>query len=246
MQKAPIIIGHRGAMGHYPENTLPSFEAAFLQGCDGIEFDVQQSSDGQILVFHDWELERCTDGQSLLREKTAAELRRLDAGSWYDASFLGTQIPTLKEVLDLVSRQDTEKLVNIEIKELFSEQRGTVEKIVAIVRSQSTEQQQNIVISSFSHNLLAQLHRLAPEIKIGLLVGDTLERLPGYIEQLSFPVFSYHPYISLLREEDVRWVRTQGIKIYPWTVNSKYQLETCLRLGVDGIMSNYPDIINKV
>ena len=238
---SPLIIGHRGAMGHYPENTLPSFRAAFERGCHGIELDVQQSKDGEIVVFHDWDLGRCSSGSGLLIEHSAAELRLLDAGSWFHPEFAGTAIPTLQEVLDIVPEG---KLINIEVKELYSVERGTIEKIVDILHKQPANQKHNFIISSFSHNLLARLHQVAPEIKIGLLLGNTLEELSDYALRLSFPIYSLHPYISLLKADEVLWAKRQGLKIYPWTVNQKYQVDNCRILRVDGIITNYPEILD--
>src|SRR5919197_4354903 len=95
----PLVVGHRGAMGYAPENTLASFELAVEQGADVVELDVHLSRDGQVVVIHDEQLDRTTDGRGLVGDRTLDELKRLDAGSWFDPRFAGQRIPTLHEVL---------------------------------------------------------------------------------------------------------------------------------------------------
>lgn len=240
----PLVIGHRGAPSRYPENTLPSFAAALEQGCAGIEFDVQQSADGKLWVFHDWSLERCTNGTGLLCEKTSAQLSRLDAGPDCDETRIPTRIPTLGQVLDLAENHAPQpKWIHIEVKELPGKNLNTIETLTAEIQRRSTAQQQSIVVSSFRHELLAQLHQIHPEIKISLLLGHNPENLPQYVGNLSFPVYSLHPCIDFLEAGLVHFSKCRDIRLFPWTVNEKYQVELCLRLGVDGIISDYPDIL---
>lgn len=229
------IIGHRGASGHAPENTLASFRLAFEMGCDGVEFDVQQSADGKLLVFHDWQLERCSNGTGLLHQKESSYLHSLDAGSWYDERFAAERIPSLSQVLDLMPAG---KLINIEIKELHSASRGTAALLAKTVAA--SPRKNDIVVSSFSHNLLAELHKQDSSIKIGLLIDNTLLDLEAYIRSLSFPLYSYHPNISLLEAREIEAIKKLGLRIYPWTVNEAYQYQDCRHLGLDGIITNYP------
>ena len=243
----PFVIGHRGAPSRYPENTLPSFEAAFTQGCAGIELDVQQSADGELWVFHDWSLERCTNGTGLLREKTSAQLRGLNAGSPDCAETRSPiRIPTLGQVLELTaSRNPQPKWIHIEVKELPGE-RTTIETLAAAIQNRSTAQQQSIVVSSFRHELLGRLHKLSPQTRLGLLLGHHPENLPQYIAGLRFPVYSIHPCIDFLEAGLVHFSKCRDIRLFPWTVNEAYQAALCLRLGVDGIISDYPDILDSI
>ena len=242
----PLVIGHRGAPSRYPENTLPSFAAALEQGCAGIELDVQQSTDGELWVFHDWSLERCTNGTGLLCEKTSAQLSRLDAGPDCDETRIPTRIPTLGQVLDLsAKREPRPKWIHIEVKELPGK-RTTIETLAATIQRRSTAQQQSIVVSSFRHELLAQLHQIHPEIKIGLLLGHNPENLLQYVGNLSFPIYSLHPCIDFIEAGLVHFSKCRDIRLFPWTVNEKYQVQLCLQLGVDAVMSDYPDIFDSI
>ncbi|MGL4971324.1 MAG: glycerophosphodiester phosphodiesterase family protein, partial [Cetobacterium sp.] len=116
------ILAHRGASGTAPENTIAAFKKAIIDGCDGFEFDVQQTKDGKLVVFHDWTLERTSNGKGYVREHTLDELKELDAGSWFGEEFKGEKIPTLEETLDLIPDN---MLINIELKEEYSKERGS-------------------------------------------------------------------------------------------------------------------------
>ena len=237
----PFVIGHRGAASQCPENTLSSFSAALEQGCAGIELDVQQSADGKLWVFHDWSLERCTNGVGLLCEQTTAQLRSLNVGQGFE------KIPTLEQVLDLTAKWEPQpKWINIEVKELPGKKQTTIETLAAEIQRRSAAQQQSIVVSSFRHELLAQLHQILPEIKIGLLLGHSPENLAQYVGGLSFPVYSLHPCVDFLEAGQVHWAKSQNIQIFPWTVNEKYQIALCLRFGVDALISDYPDILQRI
>jgi len=111
----PLVFAHRGAKRVAPENTLPAFEAAIRLGADGVELDVQYSSDGKLVVFHDLDLDKTSNGKGRLTSRTFDDLRKLDAGSYFGPQFHGTRIPTLDEVLDLAKGK---LLVNIELKSL--------------------------------------------------------------------------------------------------------------------------------
>ncbi|MEG1836121.1 MAG: glycerophosphodiester phosphodiesterase family protein, partial [Oscillospiraceae bacterium] len=120
------ILAHRGASGTAPENSLSAFKKALKDGCDGFEFDIQQTKDGEIVVFHDWTLERTSNGKGNLKEFTLEELKKLDIGSWFSDEFKGEKIPTLEETLDFIP---DDNFINIELKEEFSRERGTEIKL---------------------------------------------------------------------------------------------------------------------
>ena len=163
------ILAHRGASGTAPENTIAAFKKALIDGCDGFEFDVQQTKDGKIVVFHDWTLERTSNGQGHLRDYTLEELKKLDVGSWFSDEFKGEQIPTLEETLDIIP---DDKLINIELKEEHSVERGTENKVLEIIKRYPNK---NIIVSSFSHNLLKNLKEL--DIKLSEISLDEDEEL---------------------------------------------------------------------
>ena len=169
--KRPLIFAHRGACKVAPENTLPAFQAALDLGADGIELDVQFSSDGKLVVLHNPTLETTTNGSGRVTAYTFAELRLLDAGSHFGPQFAGTPLPALEEVLDLCKGR---LLMNIELKSLNSNTANIGVDVVAAVRARDMADQ--VVISSFNPLALRRAKKAGPEIECALL---TAPDLPG-------------------------------------------------------------------
>ncbi|MGL6023795.1 MAG: glycerophosphodiester phosphodiesterase [Cetobacterium sp.] len=228
------ILAHRGSSGSAPENTISAFKKAIADGCDGFEFDVQQTKDGKLVVFHDWTLERTSNGKGYLREHTLEELKKLDVGSWFNKKFIGERIPTLEEALDIIPDH---LLINIELKEENSRERGSENLLLQILKKY---QNKNIIVSSFSHNLLHNLKRLDSSIKIGLLVESHLLNLDKYIENLGFEIIAYHPSKSFIAESDVQYLTSKNIDINVWTVNSIQDAKILKNMGVTRIITNFP------
>lgn len=233
------ILAHRGASGTAPENTIAAFKKALIDGCDGFEFDVQQTKDGKIVVFHDWTLERTSNGQGHLRDYTLEELKKLDVGRWFSDEFKGEKIPTLEETLDIIP---DDKLINIELKEEHSVERGTENKLLEIIKRYPNK---NIIVSSFSHNLLKNLKDLDSSIKIGILLESALVNLDKYIENLGFNIDAYHPSKSFLNQKDVDYLNSKNIDINVWTVNSSKDAKILKDMGVTRIITNFPKEIKK-
>ncbi|MGL4997723.1 MAG: glycerophosphodiester phosphodiesterase [Cetobacterium sp.] len=228
------ILAHRGSSGSAPENTISAFKKAILDGCDGFEFDVQQTKDGKMVVFHDWTLERTSNGKGYLREHTLEELKMLDAGSWFHKKFSGERIPTLEETLDIIPNH---LLINIELKEEFSCERES-EKILSDILKKYKNK--NIIVSSFSHNLLKNLKQLDSSIKIGLLVESHLLNLDKYIENLGFDIVAYHPSKSFISKNDIKYLKSKNIDINVWTVNSIKDAKALKNMGATRIITNFP------
>ena len=233
------ILAHRGASGTAPENTIAAFKKAMVDGCDGFEFDVQQTKDGKMVIFHDWTLERTSNGNGYVREHTLEELKKLDAGSWFSEEFKEEKIPTLEETLDLIPDH---MLINIELKEEYSRERGSEKILVDIIQQYPTK---NIIVSSFSHNLLKNIKSLDPSIKIGILVESTLVNLDKYIENLGFELSAYHPAKSFILQEDVNYLNSKNIDINVWTVNTSKDAKILKEMGITRIITNYPKEIKE-
>ena len=233
------ILAHRGASGTAPENTIAAFKKALVDGCDGFEFDVQQTKDGEIVVFHDWTLERTSNGNGYLRNHTLEELKKLDVGSWFNDNFKGEKIPTLEETLNIIP---DDKLINIELKEEHSIERGTEKKVLDIIKKYPTK---NIIVSSFSHNLLKNLKELDNSIKVGILLECALVNLDLYIENLGFKIDAYHPGKSFLNKKDIDYLNSKGIDINVWTVNTTKDFNLLKDMGVTRIITNFPKEIRK-
>lgn len=228
------ILAHRGASGTAPENSLSAFEKALKDGCDGFEFDIQQTKDGEIVVFHDWTLERTSNGKGNLKEFTLEELRKLDIGSWFSDEFKGEKIPTLEETLNFIP---DDKFINIELKEEFSRERGTEVKLLEILKKYPNK---NVVVSSFSHNLLKNLKSLDTSVKVGLLIEGSLVNLDKYIQNLGFNICGYHADKNFLKQEDVDYLNSKNIDINVWTVNLKKDARILKEMGVTRIITNFP------
>ncbi|HHW48137.1 MAG TPA: glycerophosphodiester phosphodiesterase, partial [Clostridiaceae bacterium] len=161
----PVVIAHRGAPKHAPENTIAAFRKALELGAEGIELDVHLSADGHLVVIHDEKVDRTSDGKGLVKEKTLEELKALDFGSWFSKEFKGETIPTLDEVLELL--KSWTGIINIEIKGGSVFYPNIEEKVVRKIEKLKIEEK--IIISSFNHYSLVEIKKLNPKIKTGIL-----------------------------------------------------------------------------
>jgi glycerophosphoryl diester phosphodiesterase len=227
MDKDFLKIGHRGARGHEPENTLLSFKKALELDVDMIELDVYTLKDGHTVVFHDDELGRTTNGEGLLIGKTFEEIKKLDAGK-------GEKVPMLEEVLDLV---DKKTQVNIELKG-----EDTAQPVARIVEKYVQEKgwsYDDFLVSSFNHRELKEFKDLKPEVKIGMLISDVSPDYSQLAENLG--AYSINVNKEFVTRELVNDVHEKGLKVFVWTVNNKDEIRRIKLLGVDGIFSDYPD-----
>ncbi len=167
--KLPKIIGHRGACGYAPENTLKSIKTAADMGCTWVELDVKLTKDDVAIIFHDDELDRTTNGSGLVMNATYEEIKQLEAGSWFADSFAGIKIPTLEETLELLI--DLDLGLNLEIKPCAGREIVTAEAALDIL-SRYWDETDKLLISSFSHVSLETAKEMAPEWHRGLLLDD--------------------------------------------------------------------------
>ena len=234
-----IILGHRGASGHAPENTLEAFKLAMDMGAEGFELDVHLSKDGELVVIHDETVDRTTDGTGLVVEKTLAELKQLDACKGMEA-YRGARIPTLREVYELI--RDTDHIVNVEIKtdDIFYPQ--IEEKCLALEAEMGMKGR--IVYSSFNHYTIANLRRLDPNVQLGVLYMSGLYEPWNYARQVG--VQYIHPiYVNLLIPGLAQGCRENGIGINAWTVDDPEMIGLCLSSGAN-VITNTPDLAVKL
>lgn len=227
MDKKILKIGHRGAMGHEPENTLRSFKKALALNVDAIELDVYVCKTGELVVIHDDKIDRTTNGTGYTEDKTFTELRQLDAGK-------GELIPTLEEVLDLV---DKRVIVNIELKG-----RNTAVATYQIIDKYIKNHGWNeldFMVSSFDHPELNKFKHLCPQIPIGAL----LEGIPlTYAEcAVQLNAQSINLSIDFVNQEFVNDAHDKGLKVYVYTVNDSDDIAKIKNLNVDGIFGNFPE-----
>lgn len=229
----PMIIGHRGAAGEAPENTLASFRLALEQGVHGIELDVHLSADGRLIVCHDPTLDRTTDGSGWIGRMNAADIRQYDAGSYFAVRFRGEKVPLLDEVFDLVPPGI---LINVEVKHSYD---GRLEKaLLSFLRER--ERLEQVVVSSFDHKCLYRMKQEEKGLRIGLLYAANLINHANYALMLGVGVHSLHPHHRLLEEEDVAKANSRGLATFPYTANDPDELHRLIRCGVTGIITDYP------
>ena len=226
-----LCIGHRGARGHAPENTLLSIDTGIRLGAEMIEFDVQRC-DGELVVIHDPRLERTTNGQGRVEESRFEYLRSLDAGQ-------GQQIPTLREVLDLVEARVS---LNIEIKSAG----GTATSVATALREALADgwNASQFLVSSFHLPELYEFKQLAPEIPIAALVCGVPLDWAGCAVELGAQALNVSAEFAdtrLLHDAHAR-----GLKMYVYTVNHLDDMRRLCDAGFDGVFSDYPDRVLSI
>ncbi|MGG2198156.1 glycerophosphodiester phosphodiesterase [Paenibacillus validus] len=229
----PLIIGHRGAAGEAPENTLASFELAVRQGADAVELDVHLTADGELVVCHDHTVNRTTDGQGRIDQMTVEQIKRLDAGRWYDERFRGERIPLLSEVFAALPAN---VMINVEVKCGYSDKLSgwLAELLAGFGRLETT------VVSSFSHKVLYRLKQREPAIRVGLLYVADLVRHSVLAETAGMDVYSLHPQYQAIGPEDVAEAQRHGLRVYPFTINEPEHLRQAVQAGCSGIITDFP------
>ncbi len=226
----PILkIGHRGAKGHEPENSLISFQKAIDLKVDGIELDVHLSSDGEIIVIHDETIDRTTNGKGFVNNLSLPELKMSQIENEY-------KIPTLTEVFDLVNQQC---LVNIEIKG-----KGMMKPVVELIESyveNKNWKHDQFLISSFDWITLVDIHLLNPEIPLGVLTEYDLELAFAFAKFINAK--SVHAHYHLLSEKMTMQMQEEGFQVFAWTVNEPEDIQKIKSFNVNGIISDFPDRI---
>lgn len=230
----PAFFAHRGAHKDLPENTMAAFERALEQEADGIELDVQVTSDGHLVVCHDETIDRVSDGTGLLADHSLSDLRKLNFAAENDG-WAPASIPLLDEVLDLLA--PTEVSLNIELKNSVIRYEGLEEKAASAVRSHKMADQ--VVFSSFNHRSLVRLAEVAPTVRRGVLYSDDLVDPWDYAAGIG--VQAVHPAGWLLRGRgDVPRFHAAGLGVRVWTIDDPDQIREAAALGVDAIITNDP------
>ena len=226
----PLVIGHRGAMGHETENTLASVQKALDLGVDGIEVDVFNILSGETVVFHDERVERLANGGGRIEEYNIVDLLQLTLDGNH-------KIPMLQDVLKLI---DNKVLLNIELKGA-----GTSDRVNFIMKYYIKERgwsPEKFIISSFNWDELREMRRINPDVAIAVLTeDDPLEAIPVAKELKAVAINPDH---KKLTKENNEAIKDAGFKIYTWTVNEPEDILRVKRLGVDGIITNYPERVN--
>ncbi len=239
-ENRPEIWAHRGASGYAPENTLEAFALAEKLGADGVELDVQYTKDRQIVVIHDERIDRVSDGRGYVAAYTLAELRRFHFNRTHP-EYGHADIPTLRQVLELL--KPTRLTINIELKTGVIFYPGLEEDVLRLVHELGMEKR--VIYSSFNHVSIRKIREMAPDAKTGFLSCDGTMNLSEYA--LRYGVDALHPAGYYLKYPGfVKDCRDKGIKLHVWTVNDRAQIEQMGQLGVDAVITNYPDVASEV
>ena len=224
-----LNIGHRGAKGYSPENTLNSFQKALELNADGVEFDVHVCKSGELIVIHDFTVDRTTNGTGAISDLTLSELKALRIND-------SIKIPTLDEVLLLFNKNH---LINIQLKGA-----NTAELVCDCIAKNVQENKfdyNNFIVSSFQREELEKVANYNSKIQIGVLTEDNIQQALNWADE--FSATAIHPYFSLLTTENVALAHKKGYQIFTWTVNEFKDIQRVKELGVDGIITDFSDRI---
>ena len=238
-----LSLAHRGFSGYYPENSRVAFEAAVEKtNCDGFESDVHLTKDGRVVVMHDPMVDRTSNGTGYIKDHTYEELLQLDIGSWKGEEFAGQRIMTWLELLDFCKQ--TKKVVNLAIKDYEVFYEGLIEKVLREV--EQMQMQDMVFLSSFNHLSMEACKRMNPEVKTGLLYDKPINNPEVYFSQTISD--NIHPRWCLLQYQPhlAQVFRALGRGINTWTCNTEADVQDMIDLGVDSIISNYPDMSGKL
>lgn len=236
-----MVIGHRGAAGLAPENTLSAIGKGLELGVQGIEVDVQLTKDGEPVIIHDFHVDRTSDGHGAVEDLSLEELRRLDFGGWFGPNFQGERIPTLTETLQAVPPHVT---LNLELKQITTRRRGLEEAVAR--RLKEFGRWDHVIVSSFDHLALKTIKGLLEDLKIGLLTYNYLINPDKYLDSLGFMPYSVHPAFELVDRNDASIFKSKGLKVLCYTVNDPTTALELSSIGVDGIFTDRPDLFQDM
>ncbi|WP_078856836.1 glycerophosphodiester phosphodiesterase family protein [Streptomyces sp. NBRC 109706] len=252
--QGPLIVAHRGASGHAPENTLAAADAAAELDTAWVETDVQRTRDGELILLHDTTLNRTTDVEEVFPDRapwrvsdfTLAEIDRLDAGSWFGPDFAGEGVPTLAEFLDRLSANDQRLLLELKSPDDYP---GIEEEILAELGERGWLDEwypgQRLVLQSFDAASVRTVHELAPRVETGFLGTPPVAEIADYAE-FADQINPRHADLTAAYVESVQAVRGphgRPLKVYTWTVNDGALATRVAELGVDGIISDVPEVV---
>jgi glycerophosphoryl diester phosphodiesterase len=245
-------IAHRGSSGAAPENTLAAVRLAISQGSDVVENDIQRTKDGELVILHDASLARTTDVEEVFPGRvsydvvhfTLAEVKRLDAGSWFAPQFAGERVPTLEEWVAAVG-QRAGMLMEAKLPERYPGIERDIDKELRSMGEFSRAVRAGrVTMQSFNHIWLRSYADLAPDVPVGLLFGTRPTELD--LVAASQWADQVNPALGVLQESDVARIHELGLEAHVWTVNGGADMHRAIRWGVDGVITNYPQVLEEI
>jgi len=239
----PLNLAHRGASAYAPENTLAAFRLAAEMGADGVELDAKLSRDGAIVVVHDATVDRTTDGSGRVSDLTLSQIKALGVRTAFHGATGGERIPTLAEVVDAVGDR---LIVNIELTNYTSRDDGLEDRVVELLHRSGLIER--VMISSFSPLALRRVKRAAPSLVCGLIypAGAGAFFRHAWLARLIPGLEAQHPHFSLVNPAFVRRLHGRGQKVNTWTVNEEADMRRMSAAGVDAIMTDRPDVLQRI
>lgn len=238
----PIIFAHRGASAHAPENTLAAFELALAQNADAIELDVKLSADGQVMVIHDTTVNRTTGSHGRVTELSLAQLKSLDAGSFFSSQYSGEKIPTLQEVFEALGQRT---FINVELTNYNTPRDHLVDTVCALVKKFGL--QKRVMFSSFFASNLSKARAYLPDVPRGLLAFSGL--LGAWARSFGFAFGRYqalHPNIQDVTPQQIQRVHRLQRRIHVWTVNAPQDMRRLFQWRVDAVFTDDPQLAVQV
>lgn len=239
--RRPLLIAHRGSSGTAPENTLAAFRKAVASGAAMIELDARLSLDGELIVLHDRRVNRTTGGRGRVRDLTLEEIRALDAGSWFGAAFRGEPIPVLRE---LFSALPVSVALNIEVKTDGDRRRNALMARTLCRFLHAARGRRGVLVSSFDRAFLKRMRSVCPAVPLGLLstpVRDMGRKPSSLCRSVGATTFICSR--RQLRKRYVADARANDLALFVYGVNRPAQLAQALRAGVDGVMTDFPELL---
>ena len=250
MAKKPLVIAHRGASGIAPENTLLAFDKAIQIGVDRIEMDLRQTIDGEVVILHDKTINRTTNGWGSIRKMSLKKAKRYSAGSWFHHEFSAERIPTLRETLEFVNGRTT---LLLEIKHGSPYHHGIERNIIKILDEYDAHDW--CIVQSFNDKVLNNFRKL-PELHsdVQKLFAAFIPVAPFYGgSRFSYKRVGKYEYAQevninykYVNQRVVRKVQAMGKKVNVWTINQSTNMRKYLNMGVDGIITNYPERLKRL
>ena len=235
------IFAHRGYSGKYPENTMLAFEGALKLSVNGIELDVHKTKDGKLAAIHDESIDRTFLGNGLVKDYDLRDLKKLENRDEKFRENIDSIIGTLEEVILLVSFKD-DFVLNIELKTDVIHYNGIEEDVLEML--DSYDMIENTIISSFNHESLKICKKINKNIKTAVLYSEPIEDIVNYAKELE--VYAIHPDYKLVDKSLIKKCHENNILVNAYTVNEKEDIERLIEEGIDGIITDYPNIALEI
>ncbi|WP_396020104.1 MULTISPECIES: glycerophosphodiester phosphodiesterase [unclassified Bacillus (in: firmicutes)] len=255
-EKKIVNVAHRGASGYAPEHTIPAYQMGEQMKGDYIEIDLQMTKDGRLIAMHDEKVDRTTNGTGLVKDLTLAEIKKLDAGTWFNEKYPqlakevyeGVKVPTLEEVFKKFGK-NANYYIETKSPDVYP---GMEEELLQVLAEykmvDSKGRTKNVLIQSFSKESLMKVHDLNPKLPLVQLFSYKTQATISdeELESIKEYAVGVGPNFSKVDGQYVKMVRNHDLQFHPYTVNERADMKKALEWGATGLFTNYPDVFNEV